>query len=103
MVFAALKRVGWFAQIVDSCCNGCASAEIPQGFPNYLWAIPVQEKRSLEPTYFNHQGDSALAVALLRAAGLEVEWDGGDVKSAIKIHGIHVPTSACEILAVRVA
>jgi len=51
--------------------------------------------------YYSHNGDTNFAVMLLRAAGLEVEFD--DPTLCVHVKGLYVPRSAREILAARVA
>lgn len=92
--FAALRKVGYLARMNFLCCGGCASYALHSRFTER--GIPQDDPRR-KAVYYHHQdgaglesarkpedlgvylgwaGDGAEIVAALRAAGLEVEWDG---------------------------
>jgi len=92
VVMQELRRRGWIAGIFEA---GTTVAVGQNAFSSSAETIR-------EGFGYMHQGDTQFAIKLLRAAGLEVEWDG-DLKHVVNVTGLYVPTSAREILAARVA
>jgi hypothetical protein len=85
--FAALRRQGYWTLSGDICCQSCGLAMVPDDKAGTYCFYHVQDEDILLEKgfcYLSWDGDAALIVFELEAAGLRVEWNGNP-RTRIKV------------------
>jgi hypothetical protein len=85
--FTALERQGYWTLEGDICCQSCGLAMIPDDKAGTYCFFHVQDEDALFETgdcYLSWDGDAALIISELEAAGLRVEWNG-DARTRIRV------------------
>jgi hypothetical protein len=85
--FAALRRQGYYTREGDICCQSCALAATPDDQDDKYVFFHCQDEMALEETgvcCLSWDGDAALIIFELEAAGLHVKWNG-NARTRIKV------------------
>jgi len=81
--FRALRKEGYFARQNFWCCSGCGWAAMTDTQAKNAVFYHRQDTTQYNRTgqlYLTWSGDGARIVAILKEAGLAVEWNGSESK-----------------------
>lgn len=85
--FMSLRRGGYIAEADHWCCQSCGVSVIPDEYEDKYVFFHDQDAENLYETgscHLSFAGDGNLIISHMKAAGLDVVWDG-DMGKRIKI------------------